>query len=249
MSAVIKRTEIGIRGVAGVFIIDNGSAPEIGEDVEEFETVAEQAESAEEKAQAIVEEAKATADKLIADALRETEDIHDEAYQAGYDAGFKEFEARTAAFDSQAAELEKDVQQQVEESWHSLEPEIVKLSIDIARRIIREEISLNQDIVLGMVREGISQLRERQQIRVHVNPADYETMRSHKDEIAGSFDGMRSMEITEDRRVAPGGCLIETSNGDLDARVDTQLAEVERVLLEEIVDGAGEATTESEQVS
>ena len=43
-------------------------------------------------------------------------------------------------------------------------------------------------------------------------------------------DGLRFIEIVEDRRVGDGGCVIETNAGTIDAKIETQIAEVARAL-------------------
>jgi flagellar assembly protein FliH len=40
------------------------------------------------------------------------------------------------------------------------------------------------------------------------------------------LDGARQLEIIEDRRVGRGGCVIETSAGTIDARIDTQFEQI-----------------------
>ena len=51
------------------------------------------------------------------------------------------------------------------------------------------------------------------------------------DQIAGVFGGFRTvLEIDGDRRVGRGGCVIETNAGSIDAKIDTQLEQVESAL-------------------
>ncbi|HOP79879.1 MAG TPA: FliH/SctL family protein, partial [Armatimonadota bacterium] len=60
-----------------------------------------------------------------------------------------------------------------------------------------------------------------------------------------SCDGIRAVEVIEDRRVDKGGCLIESGNGYLDARIDTQRKEVERALTEAVKYGKSPVPAES----
>ena len=40
------------------------------------------------------------------------------------------------------------------------------------------------------------------------------------------------MELEQDSTVHPGGCVVETESGWVDARIDTQLDRMEKALLE-----------------
>ena len=51
-----------------------------------------------------------------------------------------------------------------------------------------------------------------------------------RDDLLSLLDGIKNLEIVDDRRVGDGGCVIETNAGTIDAKIETQLAEVERAL-------------------
>lgn len=198
----------------------------------------------------LIEEAREQAAELIAAAQVEADAIRSDAYKLGYDDGYNvglnALEGERSSFHTRIAEIEKEIETQVEESWRSIEPEILDLSVDIARKIVREEITLKPEIVLKMIKHGITQIKDRQEIRLHVNPSSYELVRGHKEEILSSCDGIRNLEVVDDRRVGVGECMIETSNGNLDARVETQLSEVRRVLQEELKNGAVDEADQAE---
>jgi len=45
-------------------------------------------------------------------------------------------------------------------------------------------------------------------------------------------EGAKSIQIVEDTTVDPGGCIIETDFGEIDARISSQLSELEQKILE-----------------
>lgn len=111
-----------------------------------------------------------------------------------------------------------------------IEPELVRLSVSIAEKIIGQELAVRPDVVVDIVRAAMRRLRDREQLRVSVNPTDVEQVRAARDDLISAVDGVRKLEITEDRRVSSGGCVIESQNGTLDARIDTQLDEITAAL-------------------
>lgn len=231
MSSIIKTDTLG--RIKGEYIIDPGKVSKTRTEHARVNRTA----SPEDQAKSIVEQARKEAETIILAAREEAEGIKASAYQEGYETGYKETEEVRAALADRLAQAEEDVNKQLDEFWASLEPEVLKLGVEIARRIVQHEISEDQEFVLDTVKTGLHQLRDRQDLRLHVNPADYEFVRERREEIMSSCDGMRGLEIVDDRRVDQGGCLIESDNGHLDARIETQLNEVERALLVAAHDG------------
>ena len=43
-------------------------------------------------------------------------------------------------------------------------------------------------------------------------------------------NGSPKVKLEEDKRVGQGGCIIETAYGSIDARLEEQMAEIEKVL-------------------
>jgi len=202
--------------------------------------------SPENRAKSIVDQANEEAAALISAAQQEAEAIRSAAHREGREAALAEMDAEKNALDERIARIEADAERQVQEFWVSIEPELLKLAVDIARKIVHRETSESQEFVLETVKAGLHQLRDRQELRIRVNPADYEFVREHKEEIASSCDGVRSLEVLDDRRVDQGGSVIESGKGHLDVRIETQLREAERSLLEAAHDGDSEVVTESE---
>jgi flagellar assembly protein FliH len=102
----------------------------------------------------------------------------------------------------------------------------LRLAMEIAKRIIRREVSIDQDIALTMVRVALSRLHERSSITVRLNPSEYAYIES----LAHEFGHYAGISMIADPGIEAGGCLVETECGVIDARLECQLLEVERVL-------------------
>lgn len=194
--------------------------------------IATSAEGPENEAKSLVEQASLEAQAIIAEASRQAESIRAQAYEEGAQAARAELEADIERAVALATQLQSDVDRQLEEFFTRAEPEILKLSLEIAKKVTRHEISENSEFVLTTIKAGLQQLRDRQELKIRVNPADYGLVREKKEEIMSSIDGVRSVEVIEDRRIDEGGCVIESPNGDLDARISTQLKTIETALKE-----------------
>ncbi len=109
------------------------------------------------------------------------------------------------------------------------EPEIVRLAMGIAERVLHQQIALDRGVVVEMAKAAIARLVDRESITVRVNPADLEGMRGHRDDVLALGD-VKSMRIIEDQRVDRGGVVVETEAGTIDAKIQTQIIEAKRVL-------------------
>lgn len=107
------------------------------------------------------------------------------------------------------------------------EQDVLRLALEIARKVIRREVAVDPEIAVTLVRVALGRLHNRAVATVRLHPDDiaYVTARLGRAPIGGSVD------FIEDASVGQGGCLVHTEMGDVDARIEQQVAEIERALL------------------
>ena len=106
------------------------------------------------------------------------------------------------------------------------EDDTMKLAIAIARRVLYRELSTDPDAILGLVKAAFSKLNARETHRLRVSPSDAAAIQEHR----ARLQIPPAIEIVSDGSLTPGSAIFETSRGDLDASVETQLAEIDRGL-------------------
>jgi flagellar assembly protein FliH len=104
------------------------------------------------------------------------------------------------------------------------EQSMVQLAVAIARRVLRREIATDPEAILGLVRAGIDKVNTREMHRLRLAPVDADFVRQNRERL----DLPQSVEIQADASLQPGGAVFETTRGELDASVSTQLEEIER---------------------
>lgn len=129
----------------------------------------------------------------------------------------------------------------------SSEPEIIKLAIKIAEQIIRSEVSLNRDVCLSIVSEAIGKITDREQVIIRVNQANLEQVRSQRDRLASLIDGVKNLSIQEDSQIEPGGCIVETNLGYVDAKISSKLIAIEEALKRVLDTGEEDQDKEKEK--
>ncbi len=108
--------------------------------------------------------------------------------------------------------------------------DIVKLSMVIASKIIHREVK-KSDVIVDNVREAIEMASDKHSITVKLNPADVGVINSCKNTFLETINNLKRIEIIEDDEIIPGGCIVETKDGGIDARLDRQMEEIRKVLL------------------
>ena len=173
------------------------------------------------------------ASAIVADAERRGEELVASVQAEARTAGHAEGQAAADAEMSDMMTTMKNLVDMARVERHKLmesaEPELVRLAIGIAERVLHQQIALDRGVVVEMAKVAIARLVEKESITVRVNPGDLERMKEHRDELLDSGE-IKNYRVVEDQRVDRGGVLVETDGGTIDARISTQLNEAKRVL-------------------
>ncbi len=110
------------------------------------------------------------------------------------------------------------------------ESDMVKLSLAIARRVLRRELTIEPEALHGLVLAALEKLAGQEVSRVRVHPSHVAAVTAFlRQSAAGS-----AIEVSPDSACEPGGAIFETARGNLDASVETQLLEIERGLADRL---------------
>ena len=108
--------------------------------------------------------------------------------------------------------------------------DLVHLAISIAARVIHREVAIDPDALTGLVQAAFSKLQSREINRVRMHPALEGLVRKALEQ-SGS---PKNLVLTTDASLKPAEVFFETSQGTLDASVETQLREIERGLIDRL---------------
>lgn len=104
---------------------------------------------------------------------------------------------------------------------------VLELALDVARQVVAGELAARPERILDVVNLALKEMAETsREARLLLNPDDAALVRPHLDQV---LDKNR-LRIVEDVRIARGGCLIETAQGDLDATLPARWRQVVQVL-------------------
>ena len=108
-----------------------------------------------------------------------------------------------------------------------METEVVELAVEIAKKVTTREVTTDPEVVLAVTRTALTKLHSRTLATIHLHPGDLTFVQENRDRL--NFHG--SLELIEDNSITPGGCLIHTDSGDIDARIESQFDEIAHGLL------------------
>jgi len=104
------------------------------------------------------------------------------------------------------------------------EADLVKLALAIAKRVLHRELAIDADAMQGVVRTALDRLQNREIDRVRVHPAHVGPVHKYLESIGRA----PALEVLGDPSLNCGDAIFDTSLGELDASVDSQLREIER---------------------
>jgi flagellar assembly protein FliH len=184
----------------------------------------------------IIEEAKQQAEEITEEAKSAFEDDRQEAkdtgYQEGREAGFVEGKAEADRLVERTRIVLERAQDKREELLAETEQEIIDLVLLISRKVIKNISENQRTVVINNVVQALRKVKGRGNVIIRVNLVDVKLTTEHTKNFIQMFEGTRTIQIQEDSTVDPGGCVIETDFGEVDARIASQLAELETKILE-----------------
>jgi flagellar assembly protein FliH len=104
------------------------------------------------------------------------------------------------------------------------EQDVVGLALAVARRILHRELTMAPEALLGLVKAALDKMESCELHQVRVSRQDAGMVKQFFEQMGLPH----RVEVLADANLPPGGVILESGRGSLDASVDTQLSEIER---------------------
>ena len=192
----------------------------------------------------ILETAKAEANKIIEKAKLEAEEIKKNAFEEGKNQGYAEGqeEGRLAAEEKMCEMItatnekaERTIQLAEKEKLDSVlaaEAEIVTIAMAVAEKVIPQHFIDAPQVIFPLVKAALEKVKDQNSIVIKVSPENYEFVLMAKNELQMIVDGEEEICIVSDQLLKNDGCIVESANGNVDARLETQMAIVKKAVQE-----------------
>lgn len=166
---------------------------------------------------------------LISRAREEANAIKEASAKEGYQAGLMEAREDIEQIKNSLSTFFNAKQ----EVYDNIAPDILEISLDIAKKIIKKETIDHPEIILENIKEIMKGLsKEEAKITLKVNPTQATMLKQEVPEISSSLGLEAKIIIVADENITEGGCLMTTTNGVIDATIESQLGIISEVLKE-----------------
>ena len=174
----------------------------------------------------------------------ELAEIEEAARVQGYAAGFEAGRAAGVAAAEEAmsrsvqrlAALLNGIHESHASFFRSAERQVVDLALQIAGKVVEREVENMPDMAINVIRAALEEMDARTAVRVRVNPADEELLRRRWSQVVPPGIGADRIELQQDERVQSGGAIIETTSGQVDAQLESKLAQLGNALWTFVMD-------------
>lgn len=181
--------------------------------------------NAEAEAERIIAEAQEERDRIIADSKKQG---YDTGYEAGYQDGNKEAERLVERMHT----VLDAVMARREEILSETEYQIVELVVLMARKVVKIISENQKTVIMNNVLQALKKVKGRGDVTIRVNLADVKLTTDHVHDFIERVEAVKGITVMEDSTVEKGGCIVETDFGAIDARISSQLTELEQKILE-----------------
>lgn len=192
--------------------------------------------SARKEAEKIIADAKSQAAQILSDAEAKRDEIssksHNEGFEKGREEGFESGKNECERLVERIHKIIESVQNKRQEILDNTEQQIVDLVILMTRKVVKIMSDNQKSVIMSNVVQALKKVKGRGDVTLRVNLADVKLTTEHIQDFIREVENIKNIAVVEDSSVEKGGCIVETDFGAVDARIASQLSELESKILE-----------------
>ena len=158
------------------------------------------------------------------------EDAYKEAYALGQEEGRKEALARTEVEIKAGLDRFVDFLKKIESLKSDIlaqnEAQLMDIVFFIASQIAMDEIKNKDDRIISVLKESMKSAQVDENILIRMSKEDYEEFQKLKDSLPKEIEYLKDASIEPQDDITPGGCIIETNFGVIDATLEERVKKV-----------------------
>ena len=119
-----------------------------------------------------------------------------------------------------------------EQILNETEEQIIQLVLLMTRKVVKVMSENQKSVVMANVLSALKKVKARGDVTIRVNLEDVKLTTEHIKDFIEQVESVSGITVVEDSSVEKGGCIVETDFGAIDARISSQLSELESKILE-----------------
>ncbi len=164
---------------------------------------------------------------LVSRAEEEAENIKKSAFDEGYRTGLAKAAVDIEEFKGQL----KEFMGAPKEVFEYVAPDILEISVDIAKKIIKKELASDPQVLLDIILDVLKNVSKNEsKVNIRVNPQAVAFLKDSLPTVTYEYGIESKINIIADPSIEYGGCVFQTNNGIVDASIDTQLEIIKKAL-------------------
>jgi Flagellar biosynthesis/type III secretory pathway protein len=190
----------------------------------------------EDQAVQIVADAEKKAAEIIAAANAKMDEQlktgYSDGFKKGQESGFKEGNLEAQRLTDRLHTIIERTMDKRQEILAETEQQIVDLVLLMTRKIVKVISENQRNIVVSNVVQALRKVKGRGEVIIRVNLNDVAMTTQHIKDFLSAAENIKNITVVEDSSIDRGGCVIETDFGSIDAKIVSQLNEIEQRILE-----------------
>ncbi len=167
-------------------------------------------------------------------ALEKLKEIQESAYREAYNIGLDEGQLKGYEESKQAITERLQVLNELVEKFGRIKNDILQRNevqiIDfiyyLASKVAYFEIEKNPERILPVLKNAIESLQKDERMLIKISPQDFATIEDLRKKSGNNFEYLSNAKLESVDTLKPGGCLIETNFGLIDATVEERLSKL-----------------------
>lgn len=164
----------------------------------------------------ILEKAKEESLLIKEKTIKDCETLKDEAKKQGFDEGLVVLNEHVLKLDNSVKTLKEEYEKQV-----------LPIALKAAKKIIAAELKTNPDAIVNIVKGALKPVSQHLKVKIYVNKQDLDILEKQKPKIKEILDQVQTFSLQERNDIEPGGCIIETEKGIINAQLENQFRALE----------------------
>jgi type III secretion protein L len=164
----------------------------------------------------LLEKARSDIDNAREKAESEARDLKKKGYDDGYQEGLTQLNEQILGLENEKKRLR-----------HEMNQLILPLALKAAKKLVAGELKTHPETIVNIVLQAIAPVMQNHRITIYVNKADKEILEAEKPQLKEKLDQIESLVIRDRDDISPGGCMIETESGIINATIENQWRGIE----------------------
>jgi type III secretion protein L len=167
----------------------------------------------------LLETTKKDAEEYRKKVSAECEELKTHAEIEGFQAGFDQWTQTVSYLEGEIAKVQEELQKVV-----------MPVALKAARKIVAAELDVNPNVVLDIVASTLKSIAQHKRIVLYVSKKDFDLIESSKSKLKPIFEELESLSVRDREDIEPGGCVVETEVGIVNARLKDRWRTLEAAL-------------------